>query len=402
MNRARPRAPTRRGVRAARLGASPVALLALLLPLCSLTATAADGRVTEVATDDWREVLERAAEMARTKAYAGELLWVNYADDRPYVTRAAVRNTPRGGLVVDSEGGPTVELDAVEDSAPGGRVSDVQVEDSAPGGRVSDVQKGWALTLPDVGSAPGGADLLEAKYDVSLAADDRLLDRRCRTLEIRRNDDGTLRERLWVDDRSGLLLRRETYDGTGEVVRLVTYLSLDLRDVHPGGRRASRTEPSALPERSHAVTRVDDRGLAALREAGWTVPETLPGGFQPVGVFAVAAEESQPLQLVYRDGLYAVSLFQQAGTPDWSSLPAGAEKLDDFGGLEGPVYAWPGAIPQRYVWTTGGRTWSLVSDAPADELEAIVAGLPQPEAPGFWERVGRGLGRLWSAVSPWE
>ncbi|CAN5184481.1 hypothetical protein BH20ACT8_BH20ACT8_04180 [soil metagenome] len=388
MNRARPRAPTRGGVRAARLGASPVALLALLLPLCSLTATAADGQVTGVATDDWREVLERAAEMARTKAYAGELLWVNYADDRPYVTRAAVRNTPKGGLVVDSEGGPTVELDAVEDSA--------------PGGRVSDVQEGWALTLPDVGSAPGGADLLEAKYDVSLAADDRLLDRRCRTLEIRRNDDGTLRERLWVDDRSGLLLRRETYDGTGEVVRLVTYLSLDLRDVHPGGRRASRTEPSALPERSHAVTRVDDRGLAALREAGWTVPETLPGGFQPVGVFAVAAEESQPLQLVYRDGLYAVSLFQQTGTPDWSSLPAGAEKLDDFGGLEGLVYAWPGAIPQRYVWTTGGRTWSLVSDAPADELEAIVAGLPQPEAPGFWERVGRGLGRLWSAVSPWE
>jgi sigma-E factor negative regulatory protein RseB len=353
------------------------------VPLCSLTSAAAEGQTADAATDGWREVLKRAAEMARTEAYAGELLWVIYAGDRPYVTRAAVRNTPRGGLVVDAEGGPTVELDA-------------------PGGRVSDVQEGWALTLPDVGAAPDGADLLEAKYDVSLAADDRLLDRRCRTLEIRRNDDGTLRERLWVDNRSGLLLRRETYDGDGEVVRLVAYLSLDLRAVHPGGRHASRTESSALPERSHAVTRVDDRGLAALREAGWTVPEALPGGFQPVGVFAVAAEESQPLQLVYHDGLYAVSLFQQTGTPDWSSLPAGAEELDGFGGLDGPVYAWPGAIPQRYVWTTGGRTWSLVSDAPADELEAIVAGLPQPEAPGFWERVGRGLGRLWSAVSPWE
>lgn len=342
-------------------------LLVLFWPLAALAAA-----------EDWRDVLERTTERSRERAYAGEVLWVSYMAGRPYLTRADVRNEPGAGLVVDSEGGLTLQVDDA-------------------GGDVVHHGEGWSLALPDATLATGDPiSDLEDKYEVRIAATERLLDRRCTRIDIRRREDAALRERLWIDDRSGLLLRRETYSGD-EVVRLVSYLSLDLQPPSRDGHPAPDERPP-LDERGHGAASVDDGGLDALREAGWTVPEDLPGDYQLVSAYAVAAEDSQPLHVVYGDGLYAVSVFQQEGQPDWQAMPAGAQRLED---VEGEVYAWPGAIPQRYVWTVDGRTWSVVTDAPSDDLRAILDELPQPHSPGLLERLGRGLGRLWSWVSPW-
>jgi hypothetical protein len=128
------------------------------------------------------------------------------------------------------------------------------------------------------------------------------------------------------------------------------------------------------------------------------VPEDLPGGYLTDGSFAVSAEQTQPLQTVYSDGLYTVSLFEQRGSLDPSTLPEGAT-LSDVYGFE--TYTWKGAVPQRVVWEADGSTWSLVGDAPPDEFAAIVRSLPAPQRDGFIDRMRRGLGRLWAWVSPW-
>ena len=61
-------------------------------------------------------------------------------------------------------------------------------------------------------------------------------------------------------------------------------------------------------------------------------------------------------------------------------------------------------VPERVVWSGGGAVWTLVSDAPADVVRDAVATLPRDreERDGVLTRLGRGLGRLASALSPFD
>jgi sigma-E factor negative regulatory protein RseB len=356
-------------------------LLVVLLVLLGLPAQPA-------AAQDWREVLERAAQAARSTAYTGEALVVTTeGDDRSHVARIQVASSG-AGLTMGGDGEARLRLGV--------------------GGGTLDDGLGGEVALPpiEVGSRD---DLrrLGAKYHVAVAEGDRVMDRPCSLLEITRRADGALRERLWIDDDTGLLVRRETFDGGAEPVRLAAYLSLSLDPERTGARAGRSThvrlsgpaEPApAEPPGRKVADAVDERERTALRSAGWIVPDALPEGYVPVGAWAVDAGDSQPLQLVYGDGLYVVSVFQEHGTPDWGSLPAGASRVE---GLDFPAWEWPGAVPSRLLWEAEGQTFSLVGDAPPGELLMLAAALPRPQGPGLLTRLRRGLGRLWSAVTPW-
>lgn len=362
----------RRGVRAV----TAVALVAAL----AVAATAG------AAEDDaaWRSLLERAAEAAEDQSYVGESLWVSYDDGVPSVSSFLVQSTGKGEISVDDRTRYAVRL-------------------GDDGGALADHERGWFVPLPaaDLEKADTTLDRVAKKYDVAVLGSERLLDRQCTLVEVTRRTDGRLAERLWLDDETGLLLRRESYAGKDELLRMVSYLKLDLDP-------ESRTRPQARPSRGQRtsqtrhdqeVVAVDDTERAALLDAGWIVPEELPGGYGAEGSFALTAIGSQPLQTVYSDGLYTMSLFEQRGSVDPAALPEGAERTTAFG-FE--AFTWPGAVPQRVVWEADGATWSLVGDAPPDELQAMVGVLPHPDSDNVFERIGRGLGRLWSWMSPWS
>jgi sigma-E factor negative regulatory protein RseB len=345
--------------------------IAVMVALLPVDPTSAD--------EGWRELLEGAADAAHTRPYAGETMLLSTAEGQPHLSRVQVAHTPASGLLVGADDALRLEAD------PGG-------------GALLDEGERWVAGPPGI-DVDAGDDFarLERKYDVAVERTDRLMDRPCTMIAITRRADSALVERLWIDDESGLLVRRETFDGGEEPVRLAAYLSLDL-DPRRVRAAISRTRPTPPPRPAIAPAPLDGRELAVLEEAGWVVPGPLPDGYEPVGVFAVDAVESQPLQLVYGDGLYVVSLFQQQGRPDWSSLPDGAVRVD---GVDHPVWAWPGAQPQRLVWEADGRTWSLIGDAPASDLLHLVEAMPTPDEPGPAERLRRGFGRLWSWVTPW-
>lgn len=355
------------------------AVLALLTP--GLVAGPAAGAPP---SDPWREVLQRAARATLETTYVGEALWVTHVDGQDHVARLDVRNV-RGDVTV-----------AAADR--------YAVTPSDEGGGLTHYEEGWTAPLPPAEglSVRAPLDALAEKYEVTVSGTTQLLDRWSTVVEIVRRSDGLLRERLWVDDETGLVLRRETYADGEEPVRMAVYLALDI-DPRPSERteppRAARFGVRPGVERDQDVTAVGSRGLAALREAGYTVPEQLPGGYAARGMFAVSSTEGQPLQVVYGDGLYSVSLFQQPGRPDWESLPAGAEPAADVGFR---AYEWPGAVPARLVWEADGTTWSLVGDAPPDEFVTIAQALPHPSEPGVAARLVRGLQRLWSWASPWN
>ncbi|MBW3601877.1 MAG: hypothetical protein KY434_04150 [Actinobacteria bacterium] len=335
------------------LGLAAVALSTLVLLPGSAAADAAD-------------LLRAAARRAARTPYTGEALWASWEGGRARVVRSRVAHRVRDRMTIrfappDSDEGSPVE--------------------------------GTPVTLA---LAPPGDDMarlpdLERKYEVRVTGSEQVLDRPCTRVQIRRRADGRLRERVWIDDESGLTLRRQSYDGAGRLLRLATWVSLDLRPrwARSGGSGGGTGEREAA---------VDESGLAVLRSAGWHVPGRLPGGYRPLGAYAASSPDASPLQVVYGDGLYRVSLFQQPGAADMDALPPGGRPSTQPGFR---AIVWPGAVPTRLVWQGDDVTYALVGDIPPDELWAIARSLPGPPRDSLVDRLGRGLRALWSWLSPW-
>ena len=359
-----------------------VVVASLLLLTMTMSAPPASAQTPEREVT-WRYLLDRATQSAEKRVYTGEVLWITYEDEGPHISTFDVSSTGQGQIDVTDRGRYDVRL-------------------SDDGSGLADHERGWYVPLPaaDLARAHKGLSRLERKYLVEVVGTDALLDRPATKLEIRRRSDESLVERLWVDDDSGLLLRREMYDGADTLLRMVAYLRLDLDPgTEVGDSRLQARARSGTIRRRPRVTEIDDAKRNALQSAGWTVPDALPKGFIAESAFTVSSDETEPLQLVFGDGLYSVSLFEQTGEPDFATLPDGAVKTDVLG-FE--AYTWPGAVPPRYVWESSGKTFSLVGDAPPADIAEIAASLPQPERVSFGDRLRRGFSRLWSWVSPWS
>lgn len=235
--------------------------------------------------------------------------------------------------------------------------------------------------------------LLAAAYDLQVTGPGRCTGRAARVVTASR-PDGTVAGRFWLDQRSGLLLQREVFDARGERVRSSAFVDLAVSAVGTAG--AARQEAgAAFPQASV---------LRALREDGWRVPRTLPGGFR---LFDTALRTLRPgqhvLHLAFSDGLSTVSLFAQRGR--LGTAPVAGFTAETVG--DRPVWV-RHESPERVVWSGGGRVWTLVSDAPPATVRDAVASLPGDAAArdGWGDqlraRLARGLGRLGGMLNPFR
>jgi sigma-E factor negative regulatory protein RseB len=106
--------------------------------------------------------------------------------------------------------------------------------------------------------------------------------------------------RLYADTSSGMLVRAITVDAAGNPVEQFTFTQLSI----------GRVTPDMVKSR-HAASawRVEDTEAAPTRLAGWGLSAELPG-FQKVVELTRRMGESKPVgQVVYSDGLAAVSVF---------------------------------------------------------------------------------------------
>ena len=102
------------------------------------------------------------------------------------------------------------------------------------------------------------------------------------------------------------------------------------------------------------------------------------------------------VDLGYSDGLSMVSVFEQHG-----NLPAtlpGWRKTKVNGHV---VFA---AEPDQrsLTWSGRGMVYTVVADAPAQTVEAVVGALPHDGPTGFWKRMSRGITRLASWANPFH
>ena len=250
-------------------------------------------------------------------------------------------------------------------------------------------------------------------YALAVTGDGECNNRPTTVVEARDLDTHRLAGRLWLDDRTGLLLRRQLYDTGGHPVRAMAYIDVTVGSV-AGPNRANgdppapdggkppvgqRPSPAASPgltlPASHQLT---DAQVAQLRADGWSLPDVLPDGMQRYRAYQLGAGADQVIQLSFSDGLFASSLFVQRGQLDSRNLRGfHPEKVGDAN-----VFASSG-LYRTLVWAGGDTVYTLVSEAPMAVADRAVTALPH-RAPdtSMLGRIGRGIARVASWVNPFD
>jgi hypothetical protein len=228
---------------------------------------------------------------------------------------------------------------------------------------------GWDLLWsPRVGLAERPD--VSLKYRTADQPGPQVADRPTRAIDV--EEDGLLRERVYLDAESSLVLKREQFDPTGAVTRRVAFDTMVLDPATPPppppAKSSDQAPKSVPPERLGA-------GLA---------PDQLAEGYRRLGVY----RRSGVVQVLYSDGMYDLSVFEQPGRLDRGSLGAGGLPVS-VGKATGWRYTWPGG--HVVLWQAGGRVYTVVSGAPLDQVVGAASSLPAPAAasPSMMERLRR-------------
>jgi sigma-E factor negative regulatory protein RseB len=174
------------------------------------------------------------------------------------------------------------------------------------------------------------------------------------------SEEGTLRTRLYLDTETGLLLRREQLDESGRPERMVEFRHLTL---------GQSTPAPTVPPKASALLTSQAPSLRPITMDG--APEVLGDGFARLGVYRREAV----VQVHYSDGLFELSVFEEAGRLDDDSLPDPGRRVA-VGDEDATLYAWPGG--HVLVWQAGPVVRTVVSDAPSQELLEAAQALPGP------------------------
>src|SRR5262249_15619621 len=155
--------------------------------------------------------------------------------------------------------------------------------------------------------SPRLAALLSPTYRVAAVGWGRVAGRRARVVTATRRD-GTLAARFWLDKVTTLPLRRQTFDGRGNLVTNATFTALTLG---PGAAtrpaRRARQPARAVPRRWVTAS------LPQLQAEGWPVAGPLPGNLVLLGARQDSTLKGPVIDLDYSDGLSLVSVFLQRG-----------------------------------------------------------------------------------------
>jgi sigma-E factor negative regulatory protein RseB len=256
------------------------------------------------------------------------------------------------------------------------------------------------------GQAPEGVlgvtapllQLLEQHYVVAYAGTGSADDRTAQVVEAWRSD-GSIAARFWLDDATKLPLERQVFDSAAHVISQDVFIDVSFADPASGAASRPATADgdaiSADPQ-GPWTDPLSPGQLLALRTRGWLVPAQLPGGLQLFTGAETKAGRGTVLGLGFSDGLSVVSVFEQRGHL--------AAKLD--GWRKATVHGHEVFVAEpdqrSLTWSSRGMVYTVMVDAPADTVDAVVGVLPHDKPAGFWQRMSRGMVRLASWVNPFR
>ena len=214
-----------------------------------------------------------------------------------------------------------------------------------PGARLVKVdrrtERGFPALLPERISA------VAKNYDISLGETRRIAGYDCQAVVLTPRDNLRYGYRLYADSASGMLLRAVTFDANGEQIEQFMFTQLAIGGV---------TRDMVKPRHASRNWRVEDAEASPARAAGWGLSSELPGFHKIVELKRRLSDSRPAAQMVYSDGLAAVSVFIE-------SLEGRPEPVR-------PGLASMGAI-HMYTREVANHVVTVVGEAPAASVQRI-------------------------------
>ena len=184
-------------------------------------------------------------------------------------------------------------------------------------------------------------------YDIALGETRRIGGFECQAVLLQPKDSLRYGYRLYADTASGMLVRAVTVDAGGSQVEQFMFTQLQIGRITP---------EMVKPPQAAKAWRVEDAAAAPAKLAGWSLNPELPG-FHKVTELTRRIGESRPVgQLVYSDGLAAVSVFIEPLQARREQLRTGLTSL-------GAIHIYTREVANHMV--------TVVGEAPAASVQRI-------------------------------
>jgi len=141
---------------------------------------------------------------------------------------------------------------------------------------------------------------LSRHYDISLGEARRIAGFDCQAILLKPKDNLRYGYRLYADASSGMLLKAMTVDAGGDTIEQFSFTQLSIGNV---------TRDMVRPRHAAGSWRIDNADASPAHLAGWSLSAELPGFRKIVELKRRLGESRQAGQVVYSDGLAAVSVF---------------------------------------------------------------------------------------------
>lgn len=197
-------------------------------------------------------------------------------------------------------------------------------------------------------------DREDAVYRVAMAGGARVAGRAARVIELAPRDGYRYGRRLWLDERTAMLLRMVLLDSEGQVLQDLAFVDLELGAMI----RDEELQPDLVkPSRVTRYRDADGAGAASLAasQTPFWMPETLPEGYALVSVGRTLGDSEQGVEhLLFSDGLSSFSVYIE---------PIQGREIDERLEAVGSMNVYTGRIDDRLVTVVGevpARTVRLI------------------------------------------
>ena len=152
---------------------------------------------------------------------------------------------------------------------------------------------------------------LSEQYAVSMEETARIAGYECQAIALKPKDELRYGYKLWADTGSGMLLKARIVNEKGEAVEEFTFTQLTI-----GGVMDKGMVKSSFAGQSRQW-RVENAGVirADMAGSGWTVNALIPGFRTVIEVKRQLRPSHRVSQIVYSDGLAAISVFIEPAEP---------------------------------------------------------------------------------------
>jgi hypothetical protein len=209
---------------------------------------------------------------------------------------------------------------------------------------------------------------LTSAYRVSAVDGGTLLGRPVTMLQARRPGSAATdapAARWWIDARTGLVLRQQTYDHAGRLVLAAGFTSLHIGDqATKAVAQALAERPLTAPQTTAAFTTAS---AGQLSSQGWFCHAEL-AGMSLIRLRADAPAEPGVLHMIYTDGLSTVSVFERRGV--LSGPPSGSQWDPNLGAYR------TDAMLNTATWQSGDAVFTVATDGSTALRDTVVAALP--------------------------